>query len=206
MLTDNKKIMSLTVSRVLPRMFLLALVGTGLVGCTFAGHPDHQRPRGVDGFPCAGEPALLSVQQASLTTDHDLLQQARGISGQGGLCSANVWKLKRPMRLYRVWNQKDSDSQLGSWWLLERPTGLKDQYRFEYSVCTPPKELNHLISCEISAGSSIVLGSTQNNSCSDGPHPKTSMNQIYLSLTPSSKKHPVLQNCTDEGKWPAGRY
>lgn len=206
MLTPARKnrfpIMLSGVSRVL----LLALLGAGMGGCSFAGHSVHERPRGVDGFPCAGEPLQLSAQQATLTRDSALMQQAQGISGHGGLCSANVWKLKKTMRVYRVWNQKDSESQLGSWWLLERPTGLKDQYRFEFSSCTDPKELNHLISCEISVGSLVVLGTTQNNNCSDGPHPKTSMNQIYLSLTPESRKHPVLQHCQDEGKWPAGRY
>lgn len=188
------------------RILLLALLGGSIGGCTSFGYTEHQRPRGVDGFPCAGEPLQLSAQQATPIYDRTLLQRAQGVSGRGGLCSANVWKLKKTMRVYRIWDQKDNDSQFGAWWLLERPTGLKDQYRFEYSSCAVPKALNHLISCEISVGSTVVVGTTQNNNCDDGPHPKTSMNQIYLPLASATGKHPVLLNCQDEGKWPVGRY
>ena len=55
--------------------------------------------------------------------DDALLKTALGEPGKGSLCTAKVFEVQQPVRLFRVYNAAQPASLYGRWWSLQVPVG-----------------------------------------------------------------------------------
>lgn len=162
--------------------------------------PQHEA--GIDGVACVGMVGTMPAGLAAASND-ELMKQARLATDKGGVCTARVWVVQQPVKVYRVYDSSRSYSQFGRWWALSKPTGSRDVYRAEYGICPTWSGLDHLVSCTLKPNTQIVVGTTQSVDCGDAAHtvyPKTANLQVYVPNAPNDVR---VENCQDEGAWPA---
>ena len=157
-----------------------------LTGC--ASQPDDSLPATPTEptAPCLGTTDLPEhlVPYFDEITDPELLSEALGEEDQGKLCQGKVYQAKTNTKVpvYRAWNSTNPGSQFGQWWSFYRPSGLVSDYRKEYEICYQWSPLDKLVSCQLAAGSKIVLGNGQSAVCSDYlTYGKSAAQQLYLS-------------------------
>ncbi len=182
------------------RHSLLAIVFV-LSACAHAPlEPREIEEKGVDQVACVGfAPRKLDgFEQAA---NHELLVKAQMGSGAGGVCAARVFRVTKPVSVYRVYDAAKGSSSYGRWWTFDRPAGARDAYRSAYGICAEWSALDTLITCQIKAGTEIVVGTTQSATCQIGAFAKTSHIQVFI---PNDRKAErlLLENCVDSGSWP----
>ena len=178
----------------------LTVVSIALTGCGGLVRHDGEVAVGIDGLAWFGGPPVPPAGVVE-TAAPALLDQARAASEKGGICAGKVFSVQRSVRVYRVWDSSKSHSRIGRWWSLNRPNESRETYRQTYAICPSWSALDHLVSCDLVAGSLVVIGTTQSAACEDGVHPKTSMNQVYIANNPAQDQV-FVENCKDEGAWP----
>ncbi len=178
----------------------LTVVSIALAGCGGLARHESDVAKGIDGLACVGE---LPIPPAGViaAVAPSLLDQARAASEKGGICTGKVFSVQRSVRVYRVWDSSKGHSRIGRWWSLDRPEGSRETYRQTYAICPSWSALDHLVSCDVVAGSLVVIGTTQSAACEDGVHPKTSMSQVYIPNNPAQGQL-FVEDCRDEGAWP----
>lgn len=175
-------------------------VSIALAACGHLPREERVTQTGVDGVACVG--AIQNTPSGMAETDDPaLLSQARAATGKGGICAGKVFTVREKVRVYRVWDASRQYTQMGRWWSLRKPEGPKDKYRHEYAICPSWSALDHLVSCEVTLGASIVIGTTQSAACEDGDYPKTSLNQVYIPNN-AAQNLVLVNDCRDEGAWP----
>ncbi|MGB2065778.1 MAG: hypothetical protein ACPHUL_11490 [Marinomonas gallaica] len=115
--------------------------------------------------------------------DPALLASTLGETDQGKLCQGKVYQAKAntEVPVYRAWNSTNPNSQFGNWWAFDQPSGLTAQYREAYEICYQWSPLDKLVSCQLSAGSKIVVGNGQSATCSEYlTYEKSPAQQVYL--------------------------
>ncbi len=180
---------------------IVVVLSITLCACSGFSRHDAGIAVGIDGLACVGEIETPHVGLTE-TVDQALLDQALGASGKGGICAGKVFTVHKETRVYRVWDSSKSYTQLGRWWSLSKPEGPRATYRHEYAICPSWSALDHLVSCDVKPGTSIVIGTTQSATCDDGLYQKTSLNQVYIPID-STTSNVLVENCRDDGVWPA---
>lgn len=156
---------------------------------------------GIDGIACVGPlqpppPGLTPVQDAAL------LQQALGKSGAGKICAGQVYQASQPIQLYRVWDSSKSYTQLGQWWSATLAQGPKAAYQRANAICPSWSALDQQVSCQLKAGSLVVIGNTQSADCgADGVLEKNATVQWFVA-NDGRNNHYLVDNCQDLGAWP----
>ena len=179
---------------------LIVLLFFGLTACTTLSRHEGKEGVGIDGVPCVGEIDKLPANMEE-TLEPILLQQAQAASEKGGICAGKVFTVQGEMRVYRIWDDSKNHTRFGRWWSLTRPQGSREEYRREYAICPSWSGLNRLTSCDIKAGTTVVIGTTQSAACKDTIYPKTSRNQIFIANN-AAENRLLVENCRDEGVWP----
>ncbi len=157
---------------------------------------------GIDGIACVGPlqpppPGLTPVADAAL------LQQALGKSGAGKICAGQVYQASQPIQLYRVWDSSKSYTQLGQWWSAEIAQGPKAAYQRANAICPAWSALDQQVSCQLKAGSLVVIGNTQSADCgADGVLEKNATMQWFVANDGRNNQY-LVDNCQDLGAWPA---
>lgn len=178
------------------RHFTILLCFLGLTGCSSFGSQSTQEPTSTkpsktvltptnnqSDSTCLGNalPPGEMVNFLQRATNEGMLQRALGVSGEGGLCEGQVYVVTQAFTVYRVWNSTNADSELGNWWSFFKPEGAISDYRKNFNICYENSPLDVLTACEIKAGSDIVIGPGQSNTCGEWlTHPVSKKKQIYL--------------------------
>ena len=140
----------------------------------------------VEEYSCPGNtelPEHLSNQFIPVE-DAELLQSVLGKPNKGALCQAQVYQsvVDSTVTVYRAWNSSNTNSEMGTWWAGETPTGLTAQYRTDYEICYQWSPLDKMTQCKLKAGSKVVIGTGQSAMCSD-----------YLTYPASPEKQIIFQ-------------
>ncbi|WP_221797475.1 hypothetical protein [Oceanobacter mangrovi] len=150
---------------------LLVVSSLLLTGCALTATKPALPPQALvaDANGCVGSTELPAMLAGKLTpaSNDDLLQQALGEPGKGGLCKAAVYQVTEAFTLYRAWNSTYSGSRLGSWWAYQQPAGLVAGYRENYEICYQWSPIDKLVRCTIKAGTQVVIGPGQSATCSE---------------------------------------
>ena len=146
--------------------------------------------------PCIGTTDLPSSLRDSFVpaVDAELLNSALGEPGKGGLCQGQVYISTgiKTVTLYRAWNSTNPGSMYGKWWAFSRPSGEVAQYREDFEICYQWSPLDKLVTCELKAGTKVVVGNGQSAYCSEYlSYGVSASQQIYIENTES-----VTNNCT----------
>lgn len=134
--------------------------------------------RGLDGQSCVvgGEAVPHQVVEVSAPA---LLDAALGRTGEGRICAGRVYRLREPLRIYRVWDAAKQNTY-GEWWALSPPRGDREEYRREYAVCPEWNALDHLAACTLRAGARVVLGPGQSATCADRTYARSPSTQVFI--------------------------
>jgi len=127
--------------------------------------------------------------------DQSLLNAALGEPGKGGLCEGQVYISTglNKVTLYRAWNSTNPGSTYGNWWAFNKPAGKVAQYREDFEICYQWSPLDKLVTCELEAGTKVVVGTGQSAMCSQYlQYDVSASQQIYIENAES-----VMQNCTE---------
>ncbi len=157
---------------------------------------------GIDGIACVG-PLPKALAGLTPVQDTALLQQALGATGAGKICAGQVYQVKQPIRLYRVWDGSKSYTKLGQWWSAELPQGPKAAYQRANAICPAWSALDQHVSCQLKPGSLVVIGNTQSADCAaDGVLEKNGTQQWFVANDGRNNQY-LVDNCQDLGVWPA---
>jgi len=120
--------------------------------------------------------------------DDSLLESSLGEPKKGKLCQGQVYQSKADTQvaLYRAWNSTNPNSQFGSWWAFNLPSGKIAQYRQDYEICYQWSPLDKMVSCTLKAGTKVVVGNGQSAECSE-----------YLTYNVSSSQQVYLEQASD---------
>ncbi|MFC3031640.1 hypothetical protein ACFOEE_03760 [Pseudoalteromonas fenneropenaei] len=184
-------------SRFMPLNLIIAALA--LSGCASQVMPSDTstatNAASVTANECIGS-VLLPPELASqfvAIDDPELLNSALGQSEQGKLCQGQVYLAQQNVTLFRAWNSTNPKSRLGQWWAFTRPAGSIADYRSQYEICYQWSPLDKMLSCELKAGSKVVVGNGQSAKCSDYlTYPVSATQQVYLADAANS-----VANCTD---------
>ena len=146
--------------------------------------------------PCIGTTDLPSSLRDSFVpaVDEELLNSALGKPGKGGLCQGQVYISTgiKTVTLYRAWNSTNPGSMYGNWWAFSRPSGEVAQYREDFEICYQWSPLDKLVTCELKAGTKVVVGNGQSAYCSEYlSYGVSSSQQVYIENTEA-----VATSCT----------
>ncbi|KJY75210.1 hypothetical protein [Vibrio nigripulchritudo] len=120
--------------------------------------------------------------------DEALLNSALGAPEEGKLCQGKVYQSKAgtQVTLYRAWNSTNPYSQFGQWWAYDLPAGKVAKYREDYEICYQWSPLDKLVTCELKAGTKVVIGTGQSAKCSE-----------YLTYDVSESQQVYIENSQD---------
>lgn len=167
----------------------MPIISFFIIGCTSVEiKPNHNR--------CVGntKPPSLLANSLQPIDDPELLIKALGDPLKGALCQGGAYEVTEDFIIYRAWNSTNENSKFGNWWAFKKPTGLISKYRKNYEICYQWTPLDRLISCTITQGSKIVIGTGQSAKCSDYlQYPTSKIKQIYIDQ--STLKNALI-NCT----------
>ena len=123
------------------------------------------------------------AQLFAVADEQEMLQRALGEPEHGKLCQGKVYQLKQgqTLPLYRSWNGTNPNSQMGSWWAFNKPTGKVSLYRSDYEICYQWSALDKLTQCQLKAGAKVLIGNGQSAQCSDYlSYPVSAIQQVYI--------------------------
>lgn len=156
--------------------------------------------KGPDGVACVG--SVPDTYKGLVADKNDaLLAEVDEVTGEGGVCSGKVFKVAEPVRVYRVYDSSRGAVEYGRWWSLTRPAGPREMYREANAICPEWSELDRLVSCQLRAGTQVVVGTTQSAKCATKPYPKSGTLQLFVENN-EWEEVLLLDNCQDEGDWP----
>lgn len=124
--------------------------------------------------------------------DPELLASTIGEPDKGMLCQGKVYQAKvdTQVPVYRAWNSTNPNSQFGNWWAFQQPSGLTAKYREDYEICYQWSPLDKLVSCQLNAGSNIVVGNGQSATCSQYlTYGTSAAQQVYLDNASQQTQH-----------------
>ncbi|WP_297532976.1 hypothetical protein [Thalassolituus sp.] len=180
--------------------FLLSLSIATLVSCTQmpATQPaQNEQPNTVSvaAESCIGTTDLAAPLRDSFVpaVDSDLLNAALGEPGKGGLCQGQVYISTgiKTVTLYRAWNSTNPGSTYGNWWAFNKPSGKVAQYREDFEICYQWSPLDKLVTCELKAGTKVVVGNGQSAYCSEYlTYSVSASQQVYINDASNS-----VMNC-----------
>ena len=135
---------------------------------------------------CVGTTTLPSSLRDSFVpaVDAELLDASLGEPGKGGLCQGQVYISTgiKNVTLYRAWNSTNPGSTYGKWWAFNRPSGKVAQYREDFEICYQWSPLDKLVTCELKAGTKVVVGNGQSAYCSEYlTYGVSARQQVYIS-------------------------
>ncbi len=134
--------------------------------------------------------------------DESLLKAALGEPGKGSLCTAKVFEVDKPVRLFRVYNAAQPASLYGRWWSLQVPVGPRTQYAAENAICPEWSPLNAAATCTLKPGVRVVIGPGQSAQCASGEVlPASATNQVYVANDARAQKT-LVDNCSEPLVWP----
>ena len=142
---------------------VLAVTCASAAGC--ASVPVRPAFVGPDGVACVMDGTHVPAQVAEVA-NAELLAAALGRTGEGRICAGQTYRVRAPLRIYRVWDGAKQNTY-GEWWALAPPRGDRDDYRRAYAVCPEWNALDRLAACTLKAGAQIVLGPGQSATCAD---------------------------------------
>ena len=147
--------------------------------------------------PCVGTTDIPDSLKGNFVeaVDPSLLNAALGEPGKGGLCEGQVYISTglNKVTLYRAWNSTNPGSTYGNWWAFNKPAGKVAQYREDFEICYQWSPLDKLVTCELEAGTKVVVGTGQSAMCSQYlQYDVSASQQIYIENAES-----VMQNCTE---------
>lgn len=145
-----------------PHLAPLALALT-LTACA-AAQRTGQREASFCATPVRVPAGFAAVEDAALRA------QVLGNPGEGRLCSAALLEAREAVPVWRLYNRADAHSQLGRWWLLERPAEPVASLRERLAVCPEWSPLDALVECRLRVGARVALGPGQSVQCTGGRH------------------------------------
>lgn len=137
-------------------------------------------------------PEVLEIVTDTLdTTNTNLIKRLVLPKDNGGLCMGSIFKVKKPIVVYRVWNSSDTSSLKGRWWTFDKPIGTLEDFRKDYGVCCQWGPKDTLSACTLKVGSKIVVGPGQSvdcthaenrggDGCNDTRYEISAKNQVYI--------------------------
>ncbi len=110
---------------------------------------------------------------------------AIGAPGKGSLCKGDVYVVKQPVTVYRVFSSTYETSKkakpAGAYWTLDRPSGSKDKYRTDYGICAEWNDLDKLNTCTVNVGAKVVIGPGQSAECENNvTYPQSPVEQVLI--------------------------
>lgn len=145
--------------------------------------PQHSAITQMSHAECEGsvEPPAHLAGYLTASTNDVLLNQALGEPEKGGLCKGQVYEVKKDFTIYRAWNSTNPGSEKGKWWAFNRPEGSVAQYREDYEICYQWSPLDMMTTCNIEAGTQLVIGPGQSAFCSQYlTYPTSTSQQIFI--------------------------
>jgi hypothetical protein len=88
------------------------------------------------------------------------------VRGKGGLSTFAVWRVKIPVRVYRLFG--GNAPAHGRHWTFAAPEGTAEQVRATYGVCKEFNDLTAIVACELPKGALVAVGPGQSVVCKDG--------------------------------------
>jgi hypothetical protein len=136
--------------------------------------------------------------------DPELLKQALGEPGKGGLCMGKVFEAIRPVTVFRVWNQAKLDTALGRWWAFTKPLGPVEAYRTANAICPEWTPLTIYNECVLKVGAKIVVGPGQSAECKKTQYEQSATNQVFIPNDTRDKNNQKLyvERCSSGTVWP----
>ena len=193
--------------RAAPVGSLLALLGvlvlsTCAVGACAPGPTPRASSRPAESPGCVG--AVEPPDGLKETDDPPLLAEAIRAPGKGGLCTAKVFQVVRPLTVYRVWSRDAPSTRLGRWWSFGLPQGPVESYRAKNAICPEWSELDMLVECKLKVGAEVVVGPGQSADCDGRDYAASATNQAYVPYDTRDSGQPVLHvgACTAGTTWP----
>jgi hypothetical protein len=157
---------------------------------------------------CPGTVEVVSgLKEITALDDKDadeLYKQAVYRPAKGGLCTAKVYEVVKPVTVYRVWNKAKPNTQLGRWWSFTRPSGPIDAYRSANAICPEWSDLDVVSECKLKVGARVVVGPGQSATCAKTAYPSSAVNQVFV---PNDTRDPknqkvFVEGCTAGASWP----
>lgn len=137
--------------------------------------------------------------QVAEVANAELLAAALGRTGEGRICAGQTYRVRAPLRIYRVWDGAKQNTY-GEWWALAPPRGDRDDYRRAYAICPEWNALDRLAACTLKAGAQIVLGPGQSATCADRTYEKSPSTQVFILGRPDQIRSQV--EACDLTPWP----
>lgn len=180
--------------------FLLSLSIATLVSCAQMPATQPAQNKQADSVTMASEPCIGTTDLPSSLRDSfvpavdvELLNSALGEPGKGGLCQGQVYISTgiKKVTLYRAWNSTNPGSIYGNWWAFSRPSGKVAEYREDFEICYQWSPLDKLVTCELKAGTKVVVGNGQSAYCSEYlTYSVSASQQVYINDASNS-----VMNC-----------
>lgn len=168
-----------------------------LAGCSAA----QRAPAPVPADPsaaCVG--SVEAHDELAPVEDSTLLARALGAPLHGGLCLGGTYEVRRPLRVYRVWDSARPTSEHGRWWSLVRPEGPAARYREQAEICPEWSALNRVTACTLRVGVHVALGPGQSARCNGGvAYGPSAANQVYVHNDVGSL---LVEQCEASAAWP----
>jgi hypothetical protein len=154
----------------------------------------------IDGVACVGtfDPLPEGVKEIA---DEALAKEAVDVTGKGKLCTARVFEVVTPVKVYRVWNSQKTYTEFGKWWSFSKPTGPADRYREQNAICPEWSDLDRLSVCEIKVGARFAVGPGQSATCETKTYEKSVVNQVFIPNDTRAEKV-FVDHCEQMGTWP----
>lgn len=154
----------------------------------------------IDSVQCAGTigPVPEGVQQVE---DNELVKSAVDATGKGKLCTAKVYEVVVPVKVYRVWNSQKTYTELGKWWSFAKPAGPVDAYRAQNAICPEWSDLDRLSVCELKVGARFAVGPGQSADCASTKYEKSAVNQVFIPNDTRENKV-FVDHCEQLGAFP----
>ncbi|MCF6777436.1 hypothetical protein L3V83_12775 [Thiotrichales bacterium 19X7-9] len=156
------------------------------------------KPLITNSSQCTGDLSPPSQLSSNLKPINDKKKHHKAIKEplSGALCQGRTYQVVKHFTIYRLWNSTNNNSQLGHWWVFDKPQGLISDYRANYGICYQWSPLDRLVSCTITEGATLIIGTGQSIKCSEYlQYPTSNYKQIYINQNTLKKK---LINCTTE--------
>lgn len=113
--------------------------------------------------------------------DDALLRLAIRGPGQGYLSDGAVWRVKKAVLVYRLYDGVRAD-KFGRSWTLEEPTNHLMEYRNTYAICPAWNTFRYEVVCTLKVGARVVIGPTQSAKCEEDRmfFPATPAQQVFI--------------------------
>lgn len=109
--------------------------------------------------------STLKAKKSGLTPEEQLIvvtyKKATPGPGAGGVYNTKVFKLSKPLTVYRVYSKQDAaTARMGTWWSHTNPAGSSlAAYRKNYAICHAwNTQMDTMVTCTLDAGTILAIG------------------------------------------------